>query len=130
MLNITQKNKNFTIVTTESENILGVIRIYNIDPVNSNCEIGVDIVKFYRNKGYGTKSYNMVLKYLFEHLNINMAYLKVIENNEAAIPLYEKIGFIKTGYFKDYMYRYGKYWNYNIMCITKNEFYGHLKRKN
>ena len=87
----------------------------------------MDIKKEYRGQGYGKKSYRMILKYIFEHLNINMIYLKVIDINKIASSLYTQVGFIKTGYFKDYMYRHGKYWNYNIMCLTKTRYKKHNK---
>ncbi len=124
-----QRNKNFVIITIDNEMIIGVIRIYDIDTINSNCEVGIDIVKEYRGKGYGSKAYQMILKYIFEHLNMHMVYLKVMENNETALLMYKKVGFTITGYYREYMYRYGKYWNYNIMCITRSEFYKDLKWK-
>ena len=119
----TQRNKKFVIFIQKTKEIIGVILIYDIDHINANCEIGIDIVKDYRGKGYGEKAYKMVLKYIFDHLNMHMVYLKVIENNEVAITMYEKIGFHTTGYFREFMYRNGRYWNYNVMCITKSEYH-------
>ena len=49
-------------------------------------------------------------------------YLKVADFNPKAEILYKKIGFVKTGYLAEYLFRNGKYWNYNIMCITFNEY--------
>ena len=101
--------------------------ILNIDNINSNCEIGVDILPEERNKGFATKAYKCVLEYLFKHKNMHTIYLKVADFNPKAELLYEKIGFVKTGYLSEYLFRNGKYWNYNIMCITFDEY---IKKNN
>ena len=64
----------------------------------------------------------MLLDYLFNHYNMNMVYLKVADFNPNAKKLYEKVGFVNTGFFPKYFYRHGKYWNYIIMSLTKQEF--------
>jgi RimJ/RimL family protein N-acetyltransferase len=102
--------------------IIGRLRIQNINRQNQNCEIGLDIIQSYRGKGFGMKSYNMVLKFLFQHFNMNMVYLKVADFNPEAKKLYEKVGFEATGYFKDFYYRHGKYWNYILMCLTRERY--------
>ncbi len=104
------------------DEIIGRLRIQNIDFQNRNCEIGLDIITDYRGKGYGYKSYQMLLDFIFNHYNMNMVYLKVADFNPGAKKLYEKVGFKQTGYFPKYFYRHGKYWNYIIMCLTKEKF--------
>ncbi len=116
------KNQRYTLVEKNTKKILGILRILNIDNINSNCEIGVDILPEERNKGFATKAYKCVLEYLFKHKNMHTIYLKVADFNPKAEILYERIGFVKTGYLSEYLFRNGKYWNYNIMCITFNEY--------
>jgi RimJ/RimL family protein N-acetyltransferase len=107
---------------TDKEELIGRLRIVNIDNANRNCEVGLDILPHLRGQGLGKKSYYMVLEYLFMHQNMNMVYLKAADYNPEAIGLYEKVGFRHTGYLKVFLYRHGKYWNYIIMCITKDEY--------
>ena len=38
------KNQRYTLVEKSTNKILGILRILNIDNINSNCEIGVDIL--------------------------------------------------------------------------------------
>lgn len=102
--------------------IIGRLRIQNIDRQNSNCEIGLDIIKDYRGKGYGLLSYKMTLEFLFLHYNMNMVYVRVAEFNSGARSLYEKAGFRETGFLKDFIYRNGKYNNYIILCLTRQEY--------
>lgn len=106
----------------EPDKIIGRLRIQNINYAHNNCEVGLDIMPEYRGKGYGIKSYEMLLEFLFMHYNMNMVYLKVVEFNPKAKNLYQKVGFEETGYYPEYYYRCGKYWNYIIMSITRAKY--------
>jgi len=106
----------------EPKKLLGRLRIQNINYSHNNCEIGLDIIHDYRGQGYGYKSYQMVLKFLFNHFNMNMVYLKVADFNPNAKSLYKKVGFNETGKLPEYFFRYGKYWDYVIMSITFKEY--------
>ncbi len=102
--------------------IIGRLRIQNINYLHNNCEVGVDIMPEYRGKGYGKKSYEMLLEFLFKHFNMNMVYLKVADFNPNAKKLYEKVGFKETGRLPQFYYRHGKYWDYVLMSITRDEY--------
>jgi len=115
-------DKHFSIVEASTGNVMGKLRIQNIDHVNAHCEVGLDILPEYRGRGYGEMSYQMVLEFLFLHFNMHMVYLRVIDFNDAAKRLYCKLNFVETGRYKEYIYRYGKYWDYVIMCMTKEEY--------
>lgn len=113
-------DKRYVICLAEqTEKVIGRLRIQNINYLHHNCEIGLDILPEYRGKGYGYKSYKMVLEFLFKHLNMNMVYLKVADFNPDAKKLYEKVGFTETGRLPQFYYRHGKYWDYVIMSITR-----------
>lgn len=111
-----------SIIDTESQDIIGIIRIQNIDSINRNCEIGLDIVPKYRGKGLGAKSYAMLMQYLFLQFNMHMIYLRVGAFNDHAKAIYEELHFIETGRYKDYLYRHGQYWDYILMTMTKDHY--------
>ena len=102
--------------------IIGRLRFQNINYLHNNCEVGLDILPEYRGKGYGIESYQMLLEFLFNHMNMNMVYLKVADFNPDAKKLYEKVGFTETGRLPQFYFRYGKYWDYLIMSMTKEEY--------
>jgi len=114
--------KRFVIVEVPGGNVVGTIRVQNVDSINRNCEIGLDIVKALRGRGYGQGSYQLVLEYLFMHCNMHMVYLRVGEFNERARRLYQRLGFVESGAFKEYVYRHGRYWDYLLMCMTKEHY--------
>tara|TARA_Y100001968_G_scaffold272018_1_gene264016 strand:- start:8105 stop:8638 length:534 start_codon:yes stop_codon:yes gene_type:complete len=120
---LNKKEERYTIVDIKLDKIIGIGKILNIDSVNSNCEIGVDIIRSERRKGYGYLSYSIILDYLFMQKNMHTISLKVIDSNYEAISLYNKLGFEKTGFFKEYIFRDGKYSDYNIMCLTQKKYF-------
>jgi len=116
-------DKRYVICFADKPNeVIGRLRIQNINYAHNNCEVGLDIMPEFRGKGYGVKSYEMLLEFLFKHLNMNMVYLKVADFNPNAKKLYEKVGFKETGRLPQFYYRHGKYWDYIIMSIVRNEF--------
>lgn len=122
-LNKKKNDKRYVICFAENpKEIIGRLRIQNINWNHNNCEVGLDILPEYRGKCYGKKSYEMLLNFLFNHYNMHMVYLKVADFNPNAKKLYEKIGFKVTGFLPEYFYRKGKYWNYIIMSLTKEEY--------
>ncbi len=106
----------------QPEVVYGRLRIMNINTGHNNCELGIDILPEYRRKGLATKSYRMVLEFLFKHFNMHMVYLRVADFNQDAVKVYEQAGFKKTGLLPQYFYRHGKYWDYIIMSLTREEF--------
>jgi RimJ/RimL family protein N-acetyltransferase len=112
----------YSIVKISSGQIIGIFRIQNIDYMNKNCEIGLDIIPSLRGRGYGKKSYHMVLEYLFMHFNMHMVYLRVGEFNERGQALYRRIGFTETGRYKQYLFRNGRYWDYIIYTMLRDDY--------
>ena len=55
---------------------------------------------------------------------MHLIYLKVADFNTTAKKLYESIGFQNAGKFPEYLFRNGKYFDYLIMCLIKEEYLG------
>ncbi len=120
-------DKRYAIVKADDPGrVIGRLRIQNINLMHRNCEVGLDIVMEFRGKGYGYKSYRMLLEFLFEHYNMNMVYLKAADFNAGGKHLYEKVGFRETGRLPQFYFRHGRYWDYVIMSITREEYAPHV----
>lgn len=119
-----RNDKRYVIVKADQQDfVVGRLRIQNIDRQNQNCEVGLDIMPELRGQGYGRRSYEMLLEFLFLHYNMHMVYLRVVDFNARGKELYQKLGFKETGYFKEYFYRNGKYWDYFVFCLTKEDYF-------
>lgn len=60
------------------------------------CEFGIGVLESYRNKGVGTRLIERLFDWAKE-CGINRIELSVFGNNEEAIRLYERIGFMGEG---------------------------------
>lgn len=117
-------DKRYVIVSSKDRTqIFGRLRIQHINFQNKNCEVGLDIVPKKRRQGYGKMAYEMLLSFLFNHLNMNLVYLRVADFNEHSYNLYKKAGFSETGRFPKFFFRHGKYWDYILMCQTADEYF-------
>jgi RimJ/RimL family protein N-acetyltransferase len=104
------------------DEIIGRLRIQNINHQHNNCEVGLDIIKEYRGKGFGFISYQMLLQFLFDEFNMNMVYLRVADFNPGARKLYEKVGFRETGKFPKFFFRKGQFWDYILMSLLREDY--------
>ncbi|WBW98638.1 GNAT family N-acetyltransferase [Oceanirhabdus sp. W0125-5] len=85
----------FLIKVKENGEIIGSVALYSIDFNEKCCEFGrMTIGEWeYLRKGYAKEAIRVICKYAFEQLKMKNIYLDVLNNNERAIKLYEKIGF-------------------------------------
>ena len=65
--------------------------------------------KEYWSKGYGSDALKLLIKFIFEEVNMNKIKLKVFSFNNRAIACYKKVGFKEEGILKKELYRSGKY---------------------
>ena len=94
---------------------IGLVRIDEVDHINRSARIGCDVFKNYRNLGFGSQVFALVVDYCFNQLNTRRLWLLVLENNAIAKHIYEKHGFEVEGVQKQAIYRKGKYLDYIMM---------------
>ena len=111
------------IVVYDGINIVGLIRLDNIDFINQNCCVGLDILPKERGRGCSKRVYSLLLDYLFNYLNMYSVWLEVIANNVVAIKLYEKLGFKECGRKHNFIYRDGERWDYITMELFREEYF-------
>jgi len=97
------KQLRLAIVEKSSENLIGLIDLYDFDPKNSRVGLGI-VVKnpSERNKGFGSESVKLLLGYAFQVLNVHQIFVNVAETNSASIKLFSNFGFQKIGVKKQW----------------------------
>ena len=86
------------VVENENDFILGLITLANIDQLNQTAELHIMIGETCnQGKGIGTFAVNEMLNHAFMNLNLRRIELSVLEDNTAAIHLYEKCRFKLEG---------------------------------
>ncbi|WP_304943306.1 GNAT family N-acetyltransferase [Vallitalea guaymasensis] len=113
----------FAIETLGDNVYIGGCGINQVDWKNSNVEIGIFIGnKEYWNKGYGTDAMNVLIRFIFNEMNINKIKLNVYSFNKRALKCYEKCGFKTEGVLRKELYREGNYHDIIVMGLLKEEF--------
>ena len=119
------QNRNSAIrcsIISENDEFIGLISLTSIDSINKSAELHIMIGnKNYHGKGAGTFAVNSMLKHAFENLNLNKVELSVLENNNKAIALYEKCGFVYEGKRRQAVYKDNKYLDLYLYSILKEE---------
>lgn len=109
--------------TPEGWHMVGNCGLFELDWRNRSAEIGIFIgnERFW-NKGFGTETMRLMVKYGFDSLNLNRIYLRVFETNPRGIRCYEKAGFIHEGRLRQAEFQDGKYIDLLVMSVLRSEW--------
>jgi RimJ/RimL family protein N-acetyltransferase len=103
-------------------NPVGVIGFHAIDWRSRAGELGVVIgEKPVWNSGFGTDAVRTLVRWGFRELNLNRVFLRVFEDNAAAIRCYEKIGFRHEGRLRQDHFQDGRYLDTLLMGLLRDE---------
>ena len=73
-------------------------------------------------KGYGGEAMRLLLDYAFGELNLHRVQLTVFAYNERAIALYEKLGFVREGVYREFMARDGVRYDMYLYGLLRREW--------
>ena len=118
---INGKSVHFAIVD-ERDEYLGTISLKEIDAVAKNAEYAISLRKCAQGKGVGTRATREILRIAFEEFALEKVYLNVLADNETAIRLYEKIGFIYEGQFRNHLFLRGEYKSLRWYSMLRDEY--------
>ena len=118
-------NRNTTIrcaiIVEETDKIIGLITLANINNISRTAELHIMIGEEENcGKGVGSFAIKKMLKHAFFDLNLNRIELEVLTLNERAKKT--KLGFKCEGTKREACFKNGKYVNIDIMSILKDEF--------
>ena len=113
------KAYSFAIETHDGE-YLGGCSYFDLDAKSRHATIGISIVQPEKwSQGYGTDALNVLIKILFEELNLRKLLLSVLAKNERAIRCYQNLGFTEEGRLKEQVFREGEYQDMIIMGLFR-----------
>jgi len=114
--NGTQDSLIFTIIANDGGRPVGNIALQDLDMRNRSAELGVYIGDANsRGKGYGAEATTLVVNFAFKVLGLQNVMLRVYEYNEAAIRVYEKVGFREFGRRTQCQFMDGRFWDVVLM---------------
>ncbi len=115
----------FWSITVRSTNIcIGHVALYKVDSRVRKAEFGIMIGdRDWWNKGFGTRTTAAVLDWGFEQLHLHKMYLEVLETNQHAIAVYEKLGFRRDGLLRHDEFRDGGFIDVVAMSLLHEEWH-------
>lgn len=111
----------FMIVERTSGRSVGTIGLSRIEPLHRRAEYGVLIGEpGARGKGLASEASRLLLDYAFQALGLARVYLHVFADNEAAIRLYERVGFVQEGLLRRHVYKQGRFRDVIVMAVMRD----------
>ena len=115
---------NLVIAEKESLKYMGQCNLLMIDHQAHKATLAIVMPREYQNQGFGREAIELLLGFAFREMNLNRVTLNVIEDNERAIALYKRCGFVVEGRLRQDQYQHGRYKDLLTMGILKSEFSG------
>ena len=111
------------VISLENKVPVGLIDLFDFDPVNHRAGIGIFIMNTYRKKGYAVESIKLIEDISKEDLQIHQLYVNVGIDNKISLNLFRKLGYLEIGIKKDWNYIDGQYRDeVFLQKILNNEF--------
>ena len=103
---------------------IGTVGLVHIDWRNRKAEWGRFLIypDDYRHGGYGSEVESLILRYVFDHMNLNRLQCEVFGENEAVIALHRKFGFQQEGLFREYVFKDGRYRSVAYLALLRQEY--------
>lgn len=113
----------FAIRLHYSDELVGILEIDSVEWTHGSAWLAIGIGSAaHRGKGYGTEAMQIALKFAFHELNLRRLQLTVFSYNEAAVHLYEKLGFTREGTFREALKRDGQFFDMYLYGMLVNEW--------
>lgn len=124
--NFLQKDdeKLWIIEAIEDPEPIGTVGLVHIDWRSRKTEWGRFLIypEKYRHGGYGSEVESLILRYVFDHMNLNRLYCELFARNENVIALHEKFGFKEEGRFRKHVFKDGQYQDVVYLALLREEY--------
>lgn len=105
------------------DRLIGEIGFRTIKWFNRKSEISLFITPEYQSKGFGKQALLMLMKFAFDKMNLQRLETEVIDYNDKAKSLVEKLGFVLEGKLREAKYNDGRYYDVLRYGILKREYH-------
>ncbi|WDF82316.1 GNAT family protein [Lacticaseibacillus pabuli] len=129
MARLTQRKAPEHFFAIERDNsIVGIIGVFHVDTDHLHCEIGLELAAEAQNPDVGKEALTLMLNFIFNYLPTHKVKLRVDASNDAAIKLYEELGFTKEGTLRDEIFRGGEFQDVALFAIMRHDWETHTDK--
>ncbi len=118
--------RNYIIEHLEDRKPVGYLGLFNINHYHKNIECYIALCEAeYRGKGIGYEAMGLMMGYVFSEMNMHRLSLRVFADNERAIHIYKKLGFVQEGRLRETRFHNGKWQDSYIMSVLQADYQQH-----
>ncbi len=101
---------------------VGMIDLFDFDPVNMKAGVGILVGKKWQNRGYASEALALLIDYGFHTLNLHQLYCSISIDNVQSLRIFKKNGFKITGVHEQWLKKQGQWTDeYFLQLVNKNE---------
>lgn len=113
----------WAIIRKDTNRHIGNVKIDPISKKHNRAEYGILMGdRDSWGMGFAKEATSLVLDYCFDKLNLRKVTLGVVVDNTAAVKLYERLGFIIEGHYKEHGFYIDKYCDAYRMAIFQRDW--------
>lgn len=102
----------FSVERLEDGRLIGGCGYFDYSGQRRSCKVGFFIGDAdMRGRGYGTDMIQTLLRLCFTELGVRKVSLNVFAYNERAVRLYERLGFVREGTFREEVFCRDRWWD-------------------
>ncbi|MGM0844677.1 MAG: GNAT family N-acetyltransferase [Bacillota bacterium] len=117
-----KKSMRWGIILKETGTFIGTAGLNNLQSRQKKAEIGFEIHPDYWRSGFTSEAADAVIRFAFEELQLYRLGAITFLENKASFKLLEKLGFVKEGILRGYIYQNGEFNDTNIYSILRHEW--------
>ncbi|MBN2745963.1 MAG: GNAT family N-acetyltransferase [Bacteroidales bacterium] len=100
----TEKQLRLMICEMTSDNLVGMVDLFDYHPMHRRAGVGIIVDEVVRHQGVASQALNLVCEYAKTILQLNQLYCEVQTDNFTSLKLFEKLGFVKIGVKKQWVF--------------------------
>lgn len=113
----------FAMRPLDGDELLGIVELDGIMWPHRHAWLSIAIGEARnRGRGYGADALALILRFAFDELNLHRVQLSVFSYNQPAIALYEKLGFIREGAYREHLRRDGAWYDMYLYGMLRHEW--------
>jgi len=117
-----RRRADFAIVDRRTGDFAGLIAITDLDHLHQRARFGILLRRDARGKGLAPDAMSVLFDYAFHQLNLSRVWLEVLAENERAVNLYKRFGFVHEGTLRSHYFQDGRFKDLLVMGLQRSEF--------
>ncbi len=105
------KQLRLIIVDNISNISVGMIDLFEFNPLHKRAGIGILIIESEQHKGFASEAIELLINYSFNQLNLHQLFANITADNTKSLELFKKLNFKKIGVKKEWIFSNGVFKN-------------------